>query len=506
MNHQRRVRERPKEAAHEANPVRDALQPVPHAQAWLTLAFLIPNVGALACGFVLDDLPVIVENNALHIRSFRQLLHLWAASYWPNSSGLRLYRPVSDTLWAAIWGWRGNSPMAFHAVGLALGLCVVLLLYRFLLCVQTPPLTAFIAALLFALFPIHTEATTSVVGSAEVLAAALGLCAVLLYYRDRPALALITFALAVLSKESAAAFAALPFVFPRKNCVTRPWLFAGGSAAIIVAVLLVHRLLPGGSGIPPIDNPMVLVGFAPRVLTALWVQCLYVSKTLLPITLSADYSYKQIPLVMGLADPRSWAGLALAVGALYLILRHRQSRAPILTYIVLFSPTANLLFPIGTIMGERLAYVPSLGVALMAAMQLVRSRHWSTLMLGLTLIFGARTAVRNGDWLNADRFYPKLLQTSPHSAKAYYFFGTLCAAKGDDVSAIQAYDHAISIFPAYSEAYNNRGNALARLGKLNEAMKSYMACLRFDPDNPGAAANLRALQDGVLINPPRSRL
>jgi hypothetical protein len=41
---------------------------------------------------------------------------------------------------------------------------------------------------------------------------------------------------------------------------------------------------------------------------------------------------------------------------------------------------------------------------------------------------------------------------------------------------------------------------------LNEAMKSYMACLRFDPDNPGAASNLRALQDGVPINPQRNRL
>jgi protein O-mannosyl-transferase len=495
MNRKPRVQQR-KEVA-EASRVTDAMQPVPHAQVWLMLAFFIPNVGALACGFVLDDLPVIVENDALHVRSLSQLLHLWKIGYWPNSSSLALYRPVSETLWAAIWASSGSSPIPFHAVGFLLGLLVVLLVYRFL-CLQTSPRTAFIAALLFALFPIHTEATTSVVGSAEVLAAALGLCAMLFYFRDQLALALITFALAVLSKESAAAFAALPFVFRRKDDATRRWLFTLGSSAIIVAVLSVHRFLLGSSAIPPIDNPMALVGFGPRVLTALWVQCLYLFKTILPLTLSADYSYKQIPLVMGVGDPRLWAGLGLTFGALYVMLRHRQFRVPIMTYIVLFSPTANLLFPIGTIMGERLAYVPSMGVALIAAMQLVRSRHWRTAMLGLTLIFGARTAVRNGDWLNADRFYPKLLQTSPQSAKAYYFFGTLRAARGDDVGAIQAYDHAISIFPAYSEAYNNRGNSLSRLGRLNEAMKSYSACLRFNPSNSGAAGFEAGLHHAFL--------
>jgi hypothetical protein len=39
-------------------------------------------------------------------------------------------------------------------------------------------------------------------------------------------------------------------------------------------------------------------------LSALWVRCLYVFKTILPITLSADYSYKHIRLVMGLAINR----------------------------------------------------------------------------------------------------------------------------------------------------------------------------------------------------------
>jgi tetratricopeptide (TPR) repeat protein len=191
---------------------------------------------------------------------------------------------------------------------------------------------------------------------------------------------------------------------------------------------------------------------------------------------------------------------------MYLALRTREFRAPVLAYAVLFSSTANMLFPIGTFMGERLAYLPSVGVALILAILLAQTRHWKSVLMVVALIFGARTAVRNLDWLNADRFYTKLVQTSPNSAKAYYFYGTLRSARGDDVGAVEAYDRAIAIYPAYSEAFHNRGNALVRLGRREEAMASYRACLRFDPGHAGAAYNLRTLQAGLPLSPPRRHL
>jgi tetratricopeptide (TPR) repeat protein len=123
----------------------------------------------------------------------------------------------------------------------------------------------------------------------------------------------------------------------------------------------------------------------------------------------------------------------------------------------------------------------------------------------VALVFAARTAVRNLDWLNADRFYTRLVETSPNSAKSYYSIGVLRSANGDDAAAIEAYDRAIAILPGYAAAFRNRGNALARLGRREEAMASYRECLRFDPENFAAATNLRQLQAGFAINPPRAR-
>jgi hypothetical protein len=513
MSRQRRLRQQKKSTRLQAQAVVAVHPPVPRAALWLTLAFLLPNLGALACGFIYDDLPIIVQNETLHPHTLRQFAHIFVTGYWPDRRGLQLYRPVTQMVWALNWSiGGGNHPALYHALCLALGAAVVLLFYYFLLEVRNPPRTAFIASLLFALFPIHTEATTSVVGSGELLAAAFGLGALVFYYRGRVFPALLLFTLAVFSKESAACFAALPLVFRRSGEPDEvppsheSLVAAVGAACVVAAALMAHRIVAVGAYIPAIDNPMGLVSAGPRIFTALWVQCVYLYKTVLPITLSADYSYKQIPLVMGLDDARAWAGVALAGGAIFLVWRSREMRAPVLAYAILFSSTSNVLFPIGTIMGERLAYVPSLGLALLLAILLAPSRHWKTTLVVVALVFGTRTVVRNLDWLNADRFYTKMVETSPNSAKVYYFYGILRAARGDDLGAIQAYDHAIAIFPAYSEAFHNRGNALARLGKRDEAMASYRQCLRFDPHHAGAAANLAQLQAGLPLNPPRQRL
>ena len=508
MSRNRRLRQQQRQTAAVAEATVASQPPIPHASLWLAAAFLLPNLGVLACGFVFDDLPLIVDNESLHVHSPGQLAHIWASGYWPDRRSLGLYRPIAQTLWALIWSAGGGShPALFHAANLVLGTAVVLLLYRLLLLVQTPPRTAFIAAALFALFPIHTDATASVVGSAELLAATFGLGALILYYRQRPIAAILLFALAAFSKESAAAVAALPLVLPGKEKRSQPSLIAGvGAAIVIVGALVAHHIISRESHIPAIDNPMGLVQTEPRILSALWIQCIYMFKTLVPVTLSADYSYKQIPLVMSLGNWRAWAGCVLAGGAIFLVWRRPQLRTPVLIYAILFSSTANILFPIGTMMGERLVYLPSVGLALFLAVLLARTQYWKHVLIAVAVLFGVRTAVRNLDWRNPERFYTKLVETAPNSAKSYYSYGALLSSRGDDVGAIAAYDRAIAIFPAYSEAFHNRGNALARLGRRDEAMASYRQCLRFDPGHTGAAFNLMQLQAGLPLNPPRTRM
>jgi tetratricopeptide (TPR) repeat protein len=46
--------------------------------------------------------------------------------------------------------------------------------------------------------------------------------------------------------------------------------------------------------------------------------------------------------------------------------------------------------------------------------------------------------------------------------------------------AIRAYDKAIEINPKYSDAWNNKGNSLSKLGKSDEAQKSWAKVKEID--------------------------
>jgi tetratricopeptide (TPR) repeat protein len=483
--------------------------PPRRALLWLVLAAVLPNLGTLGASFLYDDLPVIVQNSRLH--SLARIGEIWTHGYWPDRPGLTLYRPVAQTLWSLLWAAGGGSPWPFHALNVILGAAVVILVYWLLIELRTGGGTAFFAALLFAVLPIHTEVTAAIISGSELLAAVFGLGALLLYMRGRLAGALGLYILAVLSKESAAAVAGMGLLFPYLMPGPRPPLdfrrtaIHGLVAAGVIGLALWARaaVAEGIVFIPPIDNPMALVHAPQRVLTALWVQVLYVWKALVPITLSADYSYKQIPLVMGLQDGRAWGGLAMAAIACRAFLRRPAMRMGLALWTLAFLPAANLLMPIGTFMGERLAYLPSIGLALLLAQALVRLPRKEIVLSGLVLVFAARTWVRDRDWHDADAFYPKLAQTAPQSTKTHYFLGCYLAARDRPVEALAEYDRAIAIFPAYPEALNNRGCVLVALGRLEEAKASFRECLRFDPGHSGAAASLASLEAGMSFVPAK---
>lgn len=490
-----------------------AAEPAPKfAALWLCLAALVPSLNTLTGAFLYDDLPVIVQNARLH--GLAKMPEIWTHGYWPDRPGLTLYRPVTQTLWNLLWVAGGGQPWLFHVVNLLMICGVVVLAFQVLQSMNVSGRTAFLAALLFAVLPIHTEATAAIIGGSELLAAVFGLGALWLYRRGAHGRALGLYLLAVFSKESASALAGIALLGPWLESGPRPRVKFGRLAlhaavvAGVVGLALLARsaVMSGLEFVPPIDNPMSLVNGPRRVLTALWVQCLYVAKTVVPLQLSADYSYRQIPLVMGLQDPRAWAGLALAALATWVLLRRPGARLGLAWWIVPFLPTANLLLPIGTMMGERLAFLPSLGLVLLLVQAGERRRWLPVAVAVVAVVFAFRTAVRNTVWHDADEFYPRLVETSPDSAKTHYFLGCLKAARDDPAGALAEYDRAIAIFRPYPEALNNRGCILVQLGRLEEAKASFRDCLRFDPGHAAAAASLQCLENGIPFEPHKPKI
>jgi tetratricopeptide (TPR) repeat protein len=152
------------------------------------------------------------------------------------------------------------------------------------------------------------------------------------------------------------------------------------------------------------NNPIAEAGFWAARLTAIKVIGLDLWLLLCPLRLTCDRSYNQIPLA-NWPDPFAWIALAVVAAILALALaRYRQDR--LIFFAAGFAgiallPTSNLLFPIGSIMGERFLYLPSVGFAIALAALVYRPGRERLAAVALTTVvalFACRTFARNFAW------------------------------------------------------------------------------------------------------------
>src|SRR5262249_22388549 len=156
----------------------------------------------------------------------------------------------------------------------------------------------------------------------------------------------------------------------------------------------------------PLDNVLVRASPGSRLFTVLALVAGYARLLVWPVHLSADYSFPQIELATSPGDPRVLVGAAvLAVaGALaaWGWVRNRHVCFAIAFAALTFSIVSNVAVLIGTIMGERLLYLPSAGFCLLLALALARIGRGSgaTVALGVLVVglYAVRTIERNAIW------------------------------------------------------------------------------------------------------------
>ncbi len=296
--------------------------------------------------------------------------------------------------------------------------------------------------------PLASEAVLLAVGRAEILAAGLGLAAFLLLLRAEEregtggwplAASAGLFFLALLAKESAAAWPVLLVAWwvarraagapPRGSTLSRAAAFGG---ALTLYLVLRASAVGFAPHVPPaIDNPLAAADFATRVTNATLLLGRYALKMLLPFRLTTEYGFDQTRVVPLLPWGAAAAvGLAAAWVAILTLLLRRASAAAAFLWAWIpaaFAVTGNLIFPIGTIFGERLAYLPLAGAcglagASVAAIPGPAWRRGAAIGSILVLAF-CRTAVRAGDFRSLAAFHEATASASPRSAKALLNLG-----------------------------------------------------------------------------------
>ncbi len=143
-------------------------------------------------------------------------------------------------------------------------------------------------------------------------------------------------------------------------------------------------------------------------------------------------------------------------------------------YLAAFATTANILLPTGTIMGERLAYLPSAGFCLLLALgwnwlrERQRAVAWA-MLTAVVLMLSVRTVIRNRDWKNNFTLYSAAVRAAPASVKMHSNLGGEYLARNHLDLARRQYQAAPRTEPNYPDALSSYGLVEYRLGNYQAA-------------------------------------
>ncbi len=512
----------------------------------LVVAVLVVYGNALGLGFCYDENIVILRND--NVQDPDRIFALWSDTYWgtavADSLDSRGWRPLTIFSFHLDHRAGGDDPWGYHLVNVLLHAACTALFLVLLVRLRLGLVVAVPAAALFALHAVHTEAVTQIVGRAELIAATGILAAALAHAHAfgpgpalrRPALrwplvaaASLLFGLGLLGKESAVGFYGLVLATDvlaagtgKGIAGTARGIFSSrwpAYAAYLVplAGFLVARWALFGRAFPShdvhfVDNPIVLLPVWLRPLGALLVFGKAVLVMLVPASLSADYGYAQLAVDRFWSSGLFWLGALALAGIVYLACRLRRD-APGATWgaIVLLAawlPVSNALFSIQTIFGERVTYIPSIGLCVMvAALFALASRDRRTWLrtaawtiLGLVLVGNAvRTPVRNRDWRNDLTLFEATARVSTRSIRVLNNYGNVLYTRGDLAGAERQYRKALSLYADYDDARVNLAGVLIARGERAEARANLEAVLARNPGHPTALANLGLLDN---VAPP----
>uniref|UniRef100_S4RQM0 dolichyl-phosphate-mannose--protein mannosyltransferase n=1 Tax=Petromyzon marinus TaxID=7757 RepID=S4RQM0_PETMA len=527
--------------------------------ALVALLAALAYANSLQGDFVHDDLLAIVGNP--DAQPGAPLSRLMGHDFWGKSmrspTSHKSYRPFCVlTFRLNVW-LGGMHPWGFHVLNVCLHAATCVAFAGFGRSVLWPPAerslpgAPWLAAALFAVHPVHTEAVSGIVGRADVLACLLFLASFCAYVRLSQecgraghghrspgllALSLLLGGAAMLVKETgvtalgaALAYDALVLsrLPPCREKETawhtgrswdllhgyKPLLKRGAVTVLWLVLLLAFRLAVMGAKLPAFmeqDNP---ASFSPhrltRFLTYSYLCALNAWLLLCPRTLSYDWQAGSVELLTSARDPRVLAptGLALGLGIIAMrcartpqVEERRVLTAGLLLLVLPFLPASNLFFRVGFVMAERILYLPSMGSCLLVTHALTslylragaRARPpVAAAALCLLALFAAKTLQRNQVWRSREALFRhgcrSGVETLPHNAKAHYNYANLLRDKGETERARQHYRAALSLCPGHASALNNLGTLAHELG---HAESLYRRALAAAPTHAGAMFNL----------------
>jgi hypothetical protein len=545
-----------------------------HAFIILTLVAAATFINTLGHQMAYDDEQVIKKNDFVlkGIKGIPDILtHDTYYSFYKNSNledilpGGR-YRPLSVISFAIeqqivgtkhdsvanqfIWDVNGNgivdpdedtikdnvlSPDDFYARGLGLRHFMNILLFVLVVGMMflffskfISKLNAdvvFLACLIFAVHPIHTEVVANIKSRDELLSLLfifITLSFVFKYLISQKKTDLIllniSFFLALLSKEYALLLPVLMFVIcflhfkeKLKFVSLLPLFFSIGLT--ITAYFYLRLSATNGKGNQElfdaniISNPYLLASTAQIFATKIYILLKYIILLFIPYPLISDYSFSTI-LYRDFSSPEVVVSLMVYVVLIsvvfWLILKRNPISLPFIWFTLFLIPIANFVVNIGATMGERLIFHSSVGFCLIISLpiQYFISKKWGSVDFKKNLIVGVSAFMvitffmlsvqRNKDWENNETLFFADYKKAPNNivlinSQARNLYLNAERIKKDTTESnkllresITLVDKGLNINGAYTPLYQTLALDFFLLKEYDNAVSSAKACLKLD--------------------------
>ena len=492
--------------------------PFMKAPAWLPaifvgLSFLL-YFQCIPYGYVLDDKIVLSENEFTTngLSGIKDIFRYDTfQGYFKEKKDLLeggRYRPLSLVTFAIENEFFGLNPEVSHVINILLyGLCawLIFVLLNYLIGGKgrwwwSIP---FLAAIIYLVHPVHTEAVANIKGRDELMAmifALLTTIACIKYGMNGKVkhliFAAVLFILGILSKENVITFLA---VIPLAMWVFGKASFAriGLSFGVLFGVFMIYlftRLqifgyIVGDNEVTDImNNPFYGMEASEEFGSKWYTMYEYLRLSFVPHPLTHDYYPYHIPKVGVFGHWKPIVAIIMHVALLaFSVLafkKHRIVSFAIWFYIATISIVSNFVVGVGTFMNERFIFISSMGVCLVIAYLLMKgSEKWNAkIMYGvaalIVILFSIKTFTRVPVWESAMSLNKAAVQVSTKSARSNSFMATALfeefkiTTERDkklallDEAKIYA-DRALEVYPTYSNGNLMKAGIDAELYKLN---------------------------------------
>jgi len=502
------------------------------------VAFLLYG-NTLGHEYALDDNSVIVDSHIVR-GGASNLVEIFQTRYREGSFGesSSMYRPMSIAMFAVEWNISPNNPQLSHFVNVLMfaATCLLMFLTFRNILSKYSIWIPFLAMLIFAAHPIHTEIVANIKSRDEILVLFFGVLAlhqIWKYATDKEQIKYLVFSClalmaALFSKENAVNFVLIIpltlYFFSKLSLKEIGAVFFAYLVPTALFLFVRGRIL--GNVIKKeahkIDNFLVSedATWLEQKATAIWVMGKYLALLVFPNPLICDYNFDYIPIT-NLSNPFVFLALIAHIGLLVYAFMNLSKKKflsyAILFYLVNMALYSNLVIVIGAGLGERFLYISSFGFCLAVAYFLAKylgggteleeqpkdfasmfSNKTALLSVSAVILVLAsyQTISRNSDWFNSYTLYKADIEKARKSARLNGYIGTEYLKLGKDAKdptqqkeyynkAKEVYTRAVEIHPEYTEALGQLGLSYFRLGDYGKASEWYEKAIK-DPGCKGS--------------------